>query len=59
MILAMMSRVSLGHTGRPLELPRPVALAFALIMLAAVTRSALPLLEAGLTLLSWRVAAFL
>ena len=31
MILAMMSRVSLGHTGRPLEVPTYLAWAFALV----------------------------
>ncbi len=59
MILAMMSRVSLGHTGRPLEVPRYLALAFALIMLAAVIRSVLPLAAPGMTLLWWQVSALL
>jgi uncharacterized protein involved in response to NO len=59
MILAMMSRVSLGHTGRPLEVPRYLALAFALIMLAAVIRSVLPLVAPGMTLLWWQVSALL
>jgi uncharacterized protein involved in response to NO len=59
MILAMMSRVSLGHTGRPLEVPRYLALAFALILVAAIVRAALPLADAALTLLSWRVSAVL
>ena len=59
MILAMMSRVSLGHTGRPLEVPHYLALAFALILLAAVIRAALPVADAALTLLSWRVSAVL
>jgi uncharacterized protein involved in response to NO len=34
----MMSRVALGHTGRPLVAARPVTLAFVLINLAALTR---------------------
>jgi len=55
----MMSRVSLGHTGRPLETPHYLALAFALILLAAVIRAALPVADAALTLLSWRVSAVL
>lgn len=59
MILAMMSRVSLGHTGRPLEVPRYLALAFALIMLAAVTRALLPLAAPGMTLLWWQLSAVL
>ena len=38
MTLAIMSRATLGHTGRALVAPRPVALAYALIPLAAVAR---------------------
>lgn len=38
MILAMLARVSLGHTGRPLELPRGLALAFVLLNLGGVLR---------------------
>ena len=41
LILAMMARVSLGHTGRPLAPPRPMALAFAAVTLAAAARVAL------------------
>ncbi len=44
MILAMISRVSLGHTGRLLAPPRLMSLAFALILLAAAVRVILPLL---------------
>jgi uncharacterized protein involved in response to NO len=59
MILTMMSRVSLGHTGRPLEVPYYLSLAFAFILLAAVIRSVLPLADTALSLLSWRVSAVL
>jgi uncharacterized protein involved in response to NO len=38
LILAMLARVSLGHTGRPLELPRGFAVAFLLLNIAAVIR---------------------
>ena len=38
LILGMLARVSLGHTGRPLELPRGFALAFLLLNLAALLR---------------------
>ena len=38
MTLAIMSRASLGHTGRPLVAPRAVALAYALLPLAALLR---------------------
>jgi uncharacterized protein involved in response to NO len=59
MILAMMSRVSLGHTGRPLEVPFYLAVAFALIFIAALVRAFLPLLDAALTLSAWRLSALL
>lgn len=38
MVVAVMSRATLGHTGRPLIAPFPVALAYALIPLAALIR---------------------
>ena len=41
--LGMMARVSLGHTGRLLEPPRVMTLAFLAINLAALVRVALPL----------------
>jgi len=41
--LGMMSRVALGHTGRPLHVAPPIALAYALVHLAAVVRVAAPL----------------
>ncbi len=42
MTLGMMARVALGHTGRPLQAPPPVAAAFALINLAALVRVLFP-----------------
>jgi uncharacterized protein involved in response to NO len=59
MILAMMSRVSLGHTGRPLEVPRYLSVAFALLFVAAIVRAAVPVLDVALTLWAWRVSAVL
>lgn len=59
MILSMMSRVALGHTGRPLEVPGYIAWAFGLLLLAALIRAVLPLLAAGLTLFAWRLSAVL
>jgi len=50
MILAMMTRVSLGHTGRTLNTPKYISVAFALVLVAAITRSILPLIM-GHTLL--------
>jgi uncharacterized protein involved in response to NO len=38
MILSVMSRVALGHTGRPLVAPRGMALAYLLVTLGAVLR---------------------
>jgi uncharacterized protein involved in response to NO len=40
--LGMMARVSLGHTARPLTASPALAIAFALINLAALTRGVLP-----------------
>ena len=42
MILAMISRVTLGHTGRPLNPPKLVSLAFVFILAAAIIRVVLP-----------------
>jgi len=42
--LGMMARVTLGHTGRPMQSRRPTVLAFVLINLATVCRVLLPLL---------------
>jgi uncharacterized protein involved in response to NO len=39
MTLAMMTRAALGHTGRPLVVPRPIAWAYGLVALAALLRS--------------------
>jgi len=38
LILGVIARVSLGHTGRPLVLPKGMVLAFVAIQLAAVIR---------------------
>lgn len=59
MILAMMSRVSLGHTGRPLEVPGYLAWAFALVIIAAVIRALLPMVGVELTPWAWRISALL
>lgn len=57
MILTMMARVSLGHTGRPLEVPTYIAVAFALLFLAAILRAFLPLVDIALTPWAWRLSA--
>jgi uncharacterized protein involved in response to NO len=41
--LGMMARVSLGHTGRALAVPRSIAAAFVLVTLAALLRVAVPI----------------
>jgi uncharacterized protein involved in response to NO len=38
MIMAVMTRASLGHTGRPLIVPRPIACAYGLLTAAAAVR---------------------
>lgn len=50
MILAMISRVSLGHTGRPLMVGKLITLGYVLLAVATVTRVAAPLLTEQLTL---------
>lgn len=46
MILAVMSRAALGHTGRALVASRPIAIAYVLLCLAALARVFLPSLAA-------------
>jgi len=43
--LGMMARVSLGHTARPLKVGTGMAIAFAAVNLAALTRGLLPILH--------------
>lgn len=64
MILAMMSRVSLGHTGRSLCVPHAISAAFILMIIAAITRSLLPAVIGSsiawqLSALCWLVAFLL
>lgn len=53
MILAMISRVTLGHTGRQLTPPRLITLAYVFICLAAIVRVIIPIWFAGFT--SWGI----
>lgn len=57
MILAMTSRVSLGHSGRPLELPNGYTLAFWALISAALSRALASLLPEYYFLLLWIAAA--
>jgi uncharacterized protein involved in response to NO len=60
LVLAMVARVSLGHTGRPLEPPSGMTLAFILLNLACLSRVVLilffPLPALWLTGLCWALA---
>jgi len=57
MILAMISRVSLGHTGRPLQVNNWIALAFLLIFIAAILRVVFAVI--GQPLWAWNSSALL
>lgn len=52
MMLSMMARVSLGHTGRALQTARPLSVAFGLLLLAGAVRG---LASAGAGLLAQRL----
>lgn len=60
LILAMIARVTLGHTGRPLELPPGIFWAFVLFNLGALSRvffsTFLPLTSLWLAAACWAVA---
>ncbi len=47
MIMAMMSRAALGHTGRSFTAPRPIALAYLLVAMGALVRVLSPLAGGG------------
>jgi uncharacterized protein involved in response to NO len=49
LILGVMSRVALGHTGRPLRLPRGIAAAFVLLLCAGAVR-----VGGAVGVLAWR-----
>ncbi len=55
MILAMIARVSLGHTGRALKSHRSLNIAFALILFGAVVRFILPMFQQAS--LGWDISA--
>lgn len=57
MILAMISRVSLGHTGRPMQVNSWMALAFSMIFIAAILRTVLAMI--GQPLWAWNSSAIL
>lgn len=59
MILAVMTRASLGHTGRPLVVSRGIAIAYVLLLLAAVVRVFGPALLPAAYLATVEAAALL
>ncbi|MGO4999498.1 NnrS family protein [Oceanisphaera sp. W20_SRM_FM3] len=56
-ILGMIARVSLGHSGRPLEITRIMVVAFAFIILAALLRSLLPMIAPMMTMQAYHSSA--
>ncbi|RAI97801.1 NnrS family protein [Aeromonas salmonicida] len=56
MILGMIARVSLGHSGRALQVGRRISCAFALVIAAAVIRVVIPLLWPAYTLPGWNLS---
>ncbi|MBE0484022.1 MAG: NnrS family protein [Bacterioplanes sp.] len=59
LILAMLARISLGHSGRPL-IPHPImAWAFAALLLAAISRTVMVGVFPQWTVFGWWVAALL
>ena len=59
MILALMSRVALGHTGRSFQAPRGMAFAYALIFVAAGIRTLLVFAMPARMGESWMIAGLL
>lgn len=59
MILAVMTRVALGHTGRPLVAPRSAHLAYALVSAGALARLFGPALAPGAQRAAWTLAGLL
>ncbi len=57
MIISMMARVSLGHTGRPLQPHRLMSLAFVAVIVAALLRALGPWLLPAITPTLWLTAA--
>lgn len=58
MILGMIARVSLGHSGRSLQVGRRITMAFALVILSALMRVLIPQLWPTLTLTGWNLSGW-
>jgi uncharacterized protein involved in response to NO len=59
MILAVMTRVPLGHTGRPLVAPRAATAAYVLVGAGALVRIVGPTLEPTAALTAWTLSGLL
>jgi uncharacterized protein involved in response to NO len=59
MIVAVMTRVALGHTGRPLVAPRSARIAYVLVSAGALARVLGPLLAPGAQRAAWTAAGLL
>ncbi len=59
MILAVMTRAALGHTGRPLVAAKPIVAAYVLVTLAALTRVFAPAVAPTIPQITWTVAGLL
>lgn len=59
MILAMIARVSLGHTGRPLQIRRWMVAGFVLIVLSALTRTLLLMIFPAMAISGYVLSALL
>ena len=59
MIMAVMTRAALGHTGRPLVAARPIVIAYVLLTLAAAARVLTPVLAPTMLQASWTLAGTL
>jgi len=59
MILAVMTRAALGHTGRPLVAAKPIVIAYLLLTLAAVIRVFGPVVAPAMLQATWTIAGLL
>ncbi|MCH7373710.1 NnrS family protein [Aeromonas sp. MR16] len=58
MILGMIARVSLGHSGRALRVGRRITAAFGLVILSALLRVLIPQLWPAFTLVGWNLSGW-
>jgi len=59
MILAVMTRAALGHTGRPLVAAKPIVAAYLLLTLAAIVRVFAPVAAPAMVQSTWTLAGTL